>query len=66
MVKGFYKLPKPDEGDVFFDIEGFPRMDRPFEYLHGLYYKEKGKLKFRDFGPKIMINKVKKPYLLNL
>ena len=40
--KGFYKLPKPDDGDVFFDIEGFPRMDRPFEYLHGLYYKDKG------------------------
>jgi predicted RecB family nuclease len=50
--KGFYKLPKPDEGDVFFDIEGFPRMDRPFEYLHGLYYKEKGKLKFRDLWAK--------------
>ncbi|MBL6759032.1 MAG: TM0106 family RecB-like putative nuclease [Pelagibacteraceae bacterium] len=50
--KGFYKLPKPDEGDVFFDIEGFPRMDRPFEYLHGLYYKEKGKLKFKDLWAK--------------
>jgi len=50
--KGFYKLPKPDDGDVFFDIEGFPRMDRPFEYLHGLYYKEKGKLKFKDLWAK--------------
>ena len=50
--KGFYKLPKPDEGDVFFDIEGFPRMDRPFEYLHGLYYKEKGKLQFRELWAK--------------
>ena len=50
--KGFYKLPKPDDGDVFFDIEGFPRMDRPFEYLHGLYYKDKGKLKFRDLWAK--------------
>ena len=50
--KGFYKLPKPDEGDVFFDIEGFPRIDRPFEYLHGLYYKDKGKLKFKDFWAK--------------
>ena len=27
-------------------------MDRPFEYLHGLYYKEKGKLKFRDLWAK--------------
>ena len=50
--KGFYKLPKPDEGDVFFDIEGYPRMDRPFEYLHGLYYKDKGKLKFKDLWAK--------------
>ena len=46
---GFYKLPKPDEGDIFFDIEGFPRMDRPFEYLHGLYFKDKGKYKFKYF-----------------
>ena len=50
--KGFYKLPKPDDGDVFFDIEGFPRMDRPFEYLHGLYYREKGKLKFKALWAK--------------
>ena len=50
--KGFYKLPKPDDGDVFFDIEGFPRMDRPFEYLHGLYYKDKGQLKFKDLWAK--------------
>ncbi len=50
--KGFYKLPKPDDGDVFFDIEGFPRMDRPFEYLHGLYYKEKGKLNFKNLWAK--------------
>ena len=50
--KGFYKLPKPDDGDVFFDIEGYPRMDRPFEYLHGLYYKDKGKLKFKDLWAK--------------
>ena len=50
--KGFYKLPKPDDGDVFFDIEGFPRIDRPFEYLHGLYYKDNGKLKFKDLWAK--------------
>ncbi len=27
----------------------FPRMDRPFEYLHGLYFKDKGKYKFKYF-----------------
>ena len=50
--KGFYKIPKPSEGDVFFDIEGFPRMDRPFEYLHGIYYKEKNQFKFKSFWAK--------------
>ena len=50
--KGFYKLPKPDDGDVFFDIEGYPRMDRPFEYLHGFYYKDNSKLKFKDLWAK--------------
>jgi uncharacterized protein len=36
---GFAKLPKPDPGDVFFDIEGDPlyRADRGLEYLWGLY-----------------------------
>ena len=38
--------------DIFFDIEGFPRIDRPFEYLHGLYYKDKGKLKFKALWAK--------------
>ena len=64
--KGFYKLPKPDDGDIFFDIEGFPRMNRPFEYLHGLYYREKGKFKFKNLGLKNLIEKVKKISLLSL
>ena len=36
---GFAKLPKPAEGDVFFDIEGDPlyRSDRGLEYLWGVY-----------------------------
>ncbi len=36
---GFAKLPKPDPGDIFFDIEGDPlyRADRGLEYLWGLY-----------------------------
>lgn len=36
---GFAKLPKPDAGDVFFDIEGDPvyRADRGLEYLWGIY-----------------------------
>jgi predicted RecB family nuclease len=36
---GFYKLPQPARGDVFFDIEGDPlyRPDRGLEYLFGVY-----------------------------
>ena len=64
--KGFYKLPKPDDGDVFFDIEGFPRMDRPFEYLHGLYYKDKGKLKFKDLWAKNYDKKSEKNIFIEL
>ena len=51
--KGFYKLPKPNEGDLFFDIEGFPQAEgRGFEYLHGLYFKEKKEMKFKFFWAK--------------
>jgi predicted RecB family nuclease len=36
---GFELLPAPDEGDVFFDIEGDPLYspERGLEYLHGVY-----------------------------
>lgn len=36
---GFAKLPQPDPGDIFFDIEGDPvyRADRGLEYLWGVY-----------------------------
>ena len=48
--QGFYKMPKPNEGDVFFDIEGFPESNkRNLEYLHGLYFKNNGKGKFEYF-----------------
>jgi predicted RecB family nuclease len=38
-LAGFAKLPAPDPGDVFFDIEGDPlyRADRGLEYLWGVY-----------------------------
>ena len=51
--KGFYKLPEPNDGDLFYDIEGFPLFEgRGFEYLHGVYYQENGKMIFRDFWAK--------------
>ena len=33
---GFANLPKPSEGDVFFDMEGDPFFDEGLEYLFGL------------------------------
>ena len=51
--KGFYKLPEPNEGDLFFDIEGFPQEDgRGFEYLHGIYLKNKNGYEFKFFWAK--------------
>ena len=48
--QGFYKIPIPNEGDLFFDIEGFPESNRRnLEYLHGLYLKEKDKEVFKYF-----------------
>lgn len=35
--KGFDLLPKPAEGDVFYDIEGDPHYDGGLEYLHGIW-----------------------------
>ena len=51
--KGFYKLPKPDDGDLFFDIEGYPQEDgRGFEYLHGIYFKGPKGMEFKYFWAK--------------
>ena len=45
--KGFFRLPKPNEGDLFFDIEGDPLFPNGLEYLFGVYcpLKEKPFLK---------------------
>jgi predicted RecB family nuclease len=36
--RGFCRLPKPDAGDVFFDMEGDPFEDQGLEYLFGLRF----------------------------
>jgi len=48
--KGFYSMPIPNEGDLFYDIEGLPQgSTRNFEYLHGIYYNNGGGEKFKYF-----------------
>ena len=41
--KGFDLLPKPNRGDLFYDIEGDPFFDGGLEYLHGLWLDGKFK-----------------------
>jgi len=48
-LRGFYRLPKPDEGDLFFDMEGDPLESGGLEYLFGVYYFEDGKAQYKDF-----------------
>lgn len=48
-VRGFARLPKPDEGDLFFDMEGDPMEEGGLEYLFGLYYFDAGKPVFKAF-----------------
>ncbi|WP_380782942.1 TM0106 family RecB-like putative nuclease [Sphingomonas sp. R86520] len=47
--KGFGILPAPDDGDIFYDIEGDPYYPGGLEYLHGLWYREAGEWVFRAF-----------------
>lgn len=36
--KGFALLPEPQEGDIFYDIEGDPHFSGGLEYLHGVWF----------------------------
>ncbi|MFS2319155.1 TM0106 family RecB-like putative nuclease [Maricaulis sp. D1M11] len=47
--RGFNRLPRPDEGDMFYDIEGDPYFEGGLEYLHGVWFREGGTWQFRDF-----------------
>ena len=48
-TKGFQRLPQPDSGDLFFDMEGDPLEEGGLEYLFGVYYHEDGEPKIRPF-----------------
>jgi predicted RecB family nuclease len=39
-TRGFARLPRPDAGDMFFDMEGDPYEDGGLEYLFGVYVFE--------------------------
>lgn len=47
--RGFYRLPKPDPADLFFDMEGDPLHPSGLEYLFGLYFFDDGKPEYRAF-----------------
>jgi predicted RecB family nuclease len=48
---GLAALPKGDQGDVFFDIEGYPLVDGGLEYLWGVCHRVPGndQLLFKDW-----------------
>ena len=47
--RGFLRLPRPDEGDLFFDMEGDPFEDGGLEYLFGVGEVVEGTFRFHDY-----------------
>jgi predicted RecB family nuclease len=47
--KGFARMPKPDPGDLFFDMEGDPLAEGGLEYLFGFVYTDSGVNRFKAF-----------------
>ena len=47
--RGLALLPRASEGDVFFDLEGFPLVDGGLEYLFGAVVLEREEAVFRDW-----------------
>jgi predicted RecB family nuclease len=45
--RGFHRMPKAVEGDLFFDMEGNPLEEGGLEYLFGLYIDEGGQQTFK-------------------
>lgn len=48
-LRGFARLPLPNAGDLFFDMEGDPYEEGGLEYLFGVYYFQGGAPQFRAF-----------------
>lgn len=47
--RGLGRLPRPDDGDIFFDMEGYPHFDGGLEYLFGATYREGEEWCFQPF-----------------
>lgn len=47
--RGFQRLPRPDAGDMFFDMEGDPLFEGGLEYLFGVVTVEDGSQAFSDW-----------------
>lgn len=47
--RGLARLPRPDPGDMFFDMEGDPLFDGGLEYLFGFITAEGGEEAFHEF-----------------
>ena len=47
--RGLARLPRPDPGDMFFDMEGDPLFDGGLEYLFGFVTAENGEEVFHEF-----------------
>lgn len=48
-IRGFARMPEPDAGDLFFDMEGDPMEVGGLEYLFGVYFSEHGVATFKCF-----------------
>ena len=48
-IRGFARMPHPDLGDLFFDMEGDPLEEGGLEYLFGVYWHEDGQARFQPF-----------------
>lgn len=47
--RGFFRMPEPDVGDMFFDMEGDPLELGGLEYLFGLWFLDDGAWAFKAF-----------------
>lgn len=47
--RGLARLPRPGEGDMFFDMEGDPLFDGGLEYLFGIVVVDRGEERFHPF-----------------